>query len=71
MKHISFDCNGTPAQLWDLTAGATAVRLANSPYCLDAGDSKFQDHFVACSQALTSDFRSSGWYSHTDMGVLR
>ncbi|KAJ3570611.1 hypothetical protein NP233_g4292 [Leucocoprinus birnbaumii] len=32
-----FDCNGTPAQQWDITEGLTTVRLANSPYCLDAG----------------------------------
>ncbi|KAF5361913.1 hypothetical protein D9756_002827 [Leucocoprinus leucothites] len=34
-----FDCNGTPAQQWLLTVGQTSVRLANSPFCLDAGAS--------------------------------
>ncbi|KXN92874.1 hypothetical protein AN958_07083 [Leucoagaricus sp. SymC.cos] len=34
---FSFDCNGTPAQLWVLNQNQTAVRLANSPFCLDAG----------------------------------
>ncbi|KAF9443039.1 carbohydrate-binding module family 13 protein [Macrolepiota fuliginosa MF-IS2] len=32
-----FDCNGTPAQQWVLTANQTSVRLANSTFCLDAG----------------------------------
>lgn len=35
---ISFDCNGTPAQQWQLNLGATAVQLANTNFCLDAGD---------------------------------
>jgi len=34
-----FDCNNTPAQLWELTAGPTAVRLNGTDFCLDAGNS--------------------------------
>ena len=34
---FSFDCNNTPAQLWELTAGPTAVRLNGTDFCLDAG----------------------------------
>ncbi|KAL1708044.1 ricin B lectin domain-containing protein [Schizophyllum commune] len=32
-----YDCNGTSAQQWVLTRGSTAVRLANTNFCLDAG----------------------------------
>ncbi|KAJ3573902.1 hypothetical protein NP233_g2130 [Leucocoprinus birnbaumii] len=32
-----YDCNGTPAQQWIFNANETAIRLANSPFCLDAG----------------------------------
>ncbi|KAF7770762.1 hypothetical protein Agabi119p4_6736 [Agaricus bisporus var. burnettii] len=32
-----FDCNRTPAQMWQLSLGPTSVRLANSDFCLDAG----------------------------------
>ncbi|KAF9440465.1 carbohydrate-binding module family 13 protein, partial [Macrolepiota fuliginosa MF-IS2] len=34
-----FDCNGTPAQQWDLQVGETHVRVANTAFCLDAGNS--------------------------------
>ncbi|KAF5361907.1 hypothetical protein D9756_002821 [Leucocoprinus leucothites] len=33
-----FDCNGSPAQQWIFSFGQTSVRLANSPFCLDAGN---------------------------------
>ncbi|KAF8890491.1 ricin B lectin domain-containing protein [Infundibulicybe gibba] len=32
-----FDCNGTPAQKWLISRGKTAVRLAGTNFCLDAG----------------------------------
>jgi hypothetical protein len=35
---ISFDCNGTPAQQWELNLSETEVRLTNTNFCLDAGD---------------------------------
>ncbi|KAF8895130.1 carbohydrate-binding module family 13 protein [Infundibulicybe gibba] len=34
-----FDCNGTPAQKWVIHHGKTAVRLAGTNFCLDAGSS--------------------------------
>ena len=33
----SYDCNGTGAQQWSLNAGTTAVQVANTNFCLDAG----------------------------------
>ena len=35
----SYDCNGTGAQQWSLNAGTTAVQVANTNFCLDAGTS--------------------------------
>ena len=35
----SYDCNGTPAQNWVVVEGSTAVQLAGTNYCLDAGSS--------------------------------
>lgn len=32
-----YECNGTGAQKWELTRGQTAVRLAGTNFCLDAG----------------------------------
>lgn len=40
----SFDCNGTPAQVWELIFGPTAVRLNGTDFCLDAGNSKLYSH---------------------------
>lgn len=34
---ISYDCNGTPAQKWDLKQETTQVRVTGTDYCLDAG----------------------------------
>ncbi|TFK37402.1 G-X-X-X-Q-X-W domain-containing protein [Crucibulum laeve] len=34
-----YDCNGTPAQKWILKRGSTAVQLAGTSFCLDAGSS--------------------------------
>ncbi|TFK21494.1 subtilisin-like protein [Coprinopsis marcescibilis] len=31
-----YDCNGTTAQVWLISRGATKVRLANTNFCLDA-----------------------------------
>ncbi|RXW16373.1 hypothetical protein EST38_g9483 [Candolleomyces aberdarensis] len=33
-----FDCNGTPAQNWIINPGSTKVQLADTNFCLDAGD---------------------------------
>lgn len=38
--NFSYDCNGTPAQQWTLTAGGTSVTLYGTGYCLDAGSGK-------------------------------
>ena len=35
----SYDCNGTPAQQWEINNGQTAVQVAGTNFCLDAGDS--------------------------------
>lgn len=39
--HLSYDCNGTPAQIWTVTAdpGPTKLQLAGTNFCLDAGSS--------------------------------
>ncbi|KAJ3521431.1 hypothetical protein NM688_g9017 [Phlebia brevispora] len=34
-----YDCNSTGAQNWVINSGSTAVQLAGTNYCLDAGDS--------------------------------
>ncbi|KAJ3552595.1 hypothetical protein NM688_g4074 [Phlebia brevispora] len=34
-----YDCNGTPAQQWVIQSGNTAVQLAGTNFCLDAGSS--------------------------------
>ncbi|KAJ3555746.1 hypothetical protein NM688_g2403 [Phlebia brevispora] len=34
-----YDCNGTGAQNWIINEGTTAVQVAGTNYCLDAGDS--------------------------------
>ncbi|KAJ3555392.1 hypothetical protein NM688_g2600 [Phlebia brevispora] len=34
-----YDCNGTGAQQWVINSGTTAVQVAGTNYCLDAGDS--------------------------------
>ena len=33
----SYDCNGTNAQKWIINRGTTAVQVAGTNYCLDAG----------------------------------
>ncbi|KAJ3554495.1 hypothetical protein NM688_g3080 [Phlebia brevispora] len=33
-----YDCNGTGAQNWVINSGVTAVQVAGTNYCLDAGD---------------------------------
>ena len=40
MAVFSYDCNGSAAQKWLINAGQTAVQVAGTNYCLDAGDSK-------------------------------
>ena len=42
--HDSYDCNGTGAQQWVLNRGSTAVRLANTNLCLDAGSNSTYLH---------------------------
>ncbi|KAJ3556356.1 hypothetical protein NM688_g2074 [Phlebia brevispora] len=32
-----YDCNGTPAQQWNIVRGSTKVQLAGTNFCLDAG----------------------------------
>ncbi|KAJ3531983.1 hypothetical protein NM688_g7492 [Phlebia brevispora] len=34
-----YDCNGTGAQNWIISTGTTAIQVAGTNYCLDAGDS--------------------------------
>ena len=34
---ISFDCNNTPAQNWNIVLGQGHVQLAGTGFCLDAG----------------------------------
>ncbi|KAF8999265.1 hypothetical protein BDQ17DRAFT_1427883 [Cyathus striatus] len=34
-----YDCNGTPAQNWEIQRESTKVRLAGTQFCLDAGSS--------------------------------
>jgi hypothetical protein len=36
-----YECNGTPAQKWVIKKGNTAVRLAGTDYCLDAGSRRW------------------------------
>ncbi|KAF5362371.1 hypothetical protein D9756_002811 [Leucocoprinus leucothites] len=62
-----FDCNNSPAQLWQLNVGLTAVRLANSTFCLDASATPVNgtamkiwecfDNLPAQQWFLTSDAR--------------
>ena len=47
---FSYDCNGTGAQQWVLNRGSTAVRLANTNFCLDAGESS--KHLFFCILSL-------------------
>lgn len=35
--HPSYDCNGTPAQQWNLKHETTQVRVVGTDFCLDAG----------------------------------
>ena len=43
----SYDCNGTPAQSWNLERGSTKVRLDGTDFCLDAGSSMSRDSLAA------------------------
>ena len=38
---LSYDCNGTGAQNWVINSGTTALQIAGTNYCLDAGSSEF------------------------------
>ena len=38
----SYDCNGTPAQDWDVVNGKTQIRVHGTNFCLDAGNSAFR-----------------------------
>ena len=38
----SYDCNGTNAQKWSINSATTAVQVAGTNYCLDAGSSTFR-----------------------------
>ena len=41
-----YDCNGTPAQNWDLVKGSTKVQLDGTDFCLDAGSSAYRGAFA-------------------------
>ena len=40
MRAHSYDCNGTAAQNWVINSGTTALQVAGTNYCLDAGSGK-------------------------------
>jgi len=43
----SYDCNGTGAQRWLIRRGSTKVRVANTNFCLDAGNGEPHSFFLS------------------------
>ena len=50
-----FDCNGTPAQKWEINTGSTKVKLTGTNFCLDAGLSEWPpwDMFIGADGELS------------------
>ena len=78
---LSYDCNGTGAQNWVLNAGQTAVQLAGTNFCLDAGSSEYSLHhrlakpkvmFVRSSKGRADeDLDMLLWSGCPDVGLYR
>lgn len=73
-ERVSFDCNGSAAQLWQLNLGQTAVRLANTNFCLDAGQgmsippSRTHKRLVnLCNKAPTNGTQMKIWECFADL----
>lgn len=49
---FSYDCNGTRAQNWVTNSGTTAVQVAGTKYCLDAGSCAYISDIIHVSEPI-------------------
>lgn len=63
------DCNGSSAQNWVISEGATTVQVAGADFCLDAGTSTYI-HLIPSFYNINVSFSSGRWYSDENLAVL-
>lgn len=56
LRFVSYDCNGSGAQMWSYQPDKARIQLAGTNYCLDASSSEL--HILICpSNELTFTFQ--------------